>query len=536
MSTELSKATLERKDKDELTQIAAAMGGKPGSRARKAEIVDLILDLAGVGDAPANTDTDTDTRSGDEPQGYTADPMADARAEAQGEGTSGRSNRVASANGSRANSGTTPDEGDTPAAKDGGASGGGSGDAEQTTQESGETGNRKRRRRGRNRGGNDGNDDWNGEPAEVEGYLDLRDDGYGFLRVKGFLPSKEDVYVSVKQVRQFGLRKGDQLSGAGRPANRSEKNPALVRIDAVNGREPDQAVNRVEFDELTAVFPEEVLTLSSDDADPTGRIIDLIAPVGKGQRGLIVSAPRTGQTSVLKQVARSIEKNHPDLELVVLLVDERPEEVTEMRRSLDGADVIASTFDRPPDEHTAVAELTLERAKRMVETGRDVVLLVDGITRLARSYNTTSSGRMLPSGIDPIAIHPAKRLFGAARKVEEGGSLTVLATALVDTGSSVDEAIFEEFDGTATMELRLDRLLAGRGLHPAIDVLRSATRSEGRLVGDAELATRLRMREALSSAADGATNAAPLELLLEALAASNDNAAVAAKLAKAASR
>lgn len=527
MSAELSKTTLGRKDKDELMQIAAAMGGKPSSRARKAEIIELILELAGVGEEEvASSDT------GDsEPTRYTADPMADALAEAEGANNNGDSNQTSSAGGESIESGTASETSREGAVSDSKEEVTNNPEAARLPHEAGETANRKRRRRGRNRGG-EGHDDWNGEPIDVEGYLDLRDDGYGFLRVKGFLPSKEDAYVSVKQVRQFGLRKGDQLAGAGRPANRSEKNPALVRIDVVNGRDPDQAVNRVEFDELTAVFPDEFLSLSSEGPDPTGRIIDLIAPVGRGQRGLIVSAPRTGQSSVLKQIAKSIEKNHPDLDPVVLLIDERPEEVTEMRRSLERSEVIASTFDQPAEEHAAVAGLTLERAKRMVETGRDIVLLVDGITRLARAHNAISNGRILPSGIDPIAMQPAKRLFGAARKVEEGGSLTIMATLLVDTGSSIDEAIFKEFEGTATMELRLDRLIAGRGLHPAIDVLRSATRAEDRLVTESELATRLRIREVLSEASKDGTSAIALELLLGALASAKDNEGVAAQLAK----
>jgi transcription termination factor Rho len=363
-------------------------------------------------------------------------------------------------------------------------------------------------------------EEYSGEPVEVEGLLDLRDDGYGFLRVKGSLPSKDDIYVSVKQARQFGLRKGDQLMGASRPAMRNEKNPALLRIDQVNGVDPEQARKRPKFEDLTPLFPDEKLSLemTDDPSNMTARIIDLISPIGKGQRGLIVSPPKAGKTHIVKQIVRSIEVNNPEVKLMVLLVDERPEEVTDMRRWLrnETSEVVASTFDRPADEHTQIAELTIERAKRLVEDGRDVVIVLDGITRLARAYNLAApaTGRIMSGGVDSGALYPPKKFFGAARNVEEGGSLTILATALVETGSKMDEVIFEEFKGTGNMELRLDRRLAERRVFPAIDVDASSTRHEELLFQRNQLQLVWALRRVLSGLAstDGG-NSAALELL-----------------------
>jgi transcription termination factor Rho len=362
-----------------------------------------------------------------------------------------------------------------------------------------------------------------GEPVDVAGYLDLRDEGYGFLRVRGYLPSRDDVYVSVKQVRQFSLRKGDQLTGASRPANRTEKNPALLRIDEVNGKDPEEARNRPRFEDLTPLFPDEKLRLETPgrdtgtSADMTARIVDLIAPIGKGQRGLIVSPPKAGKTTIVKEIVQSIERNNPDVHLMVLLVDERPEEVTDMRRSTTG-EVIASTFDRPAEEHTSLAELTIERAKRLVEEGRDVVIVLDGITRLARAYNQAApvGGRIMSGGMDSGALYPPKKFFGAARNVEEGGSLTILATALVETGSKMDEVIFEEFKGTGNMELRLDRRLAERRIYPAIDVDGSSTRHEELLFDRKQLQQVWKIRRALHAlTAEGGSNGAALERLFD---------------------
>ena len=341
-----------------------------------------------------------------------------------------------------------------------------------------------------------------GELVPVKGLLDLREEGYGFLRTSGYLASNKDVYVSVSQARRFALRRGDAVEGACRPAGPSEKYPALIRIDTICGLTPDEARNRRRFEDLTALFPDEQLRLEMPDTPGnfTERIVDLISPIGKGQRGMIVSPPKAGKTTVLKQIAHSIEANNPDVHLMVLLVDERPEEVTDMRRSVKG-EVIASTFDRPAEEHTAVAELTIERAKRLVELGRDVVIILDGITRLARAYNLSqpATGRIMSGGVDSGALYPPKKFFGAARNIEEGGSLTILATALVDTGSRMDEVIFEEFKGTGNLELRLDRKLAERRIYPAIDVNASSTRHEELLFDRGQLQQVWKLRRVLNA-------------------------------------
>jgi transcription termination factor Rho len=370
------------------------------------------------------------------------------------------------------------------------------------------------------RGEHGGEQQQGAEPVQVSGYLDLRDEGYGFLRVHGYLASKEDAYIPVKLTRQYGLRKGDHVTGLSRPAGRNEKNPAMLEIHTVNGADPEKAKSRPRFEDLTALFPDEKLRLEnpSDPANMTARIIDLISPIGKGQRGIIVSPPKAGKTTIMKTIATSIERNHPEVRLMVLLIDERPEEVTDMRRTVRG-EVIASTFDRPSDEHTHVAELAIEKAKRMVEQGDDVVIILDGITRLSRAYNLAApaSGRILSGGIDAGALYPPKKFFGAARNVEEGGSLTILATALVETNSRMDDAIFEEFKGTGNMELRLDRKLAERRIYPAIDVDASSTRHEELLFDRKQLQMVWKLRRVLSGlAADG--NAAPgLELLVDRL-------------------
>ena len=390
----------------------------------------------------------------------------------------------------------------------------------QANQDQSQDQRRRNRRRNRQQ-----NDEHPTHIIDIEGHLDLRDDGYGFLRVKGNLPTKSDVYVSVKQVKQFGLRKGDRVRGASRPSAQNEKNPALLRIDLVNGDDPELARDRSEFGQLTPLFPDERLRLerAGDPINMTTRIVDLLSPIGKGQRGLIVSPPKAGKTTIMKEIARSIEINNPEVVLLVLLVDERPEEVTDMRRWLrrSTSEVIASTFDRPASEHTYIAEMAIERAKRLVEEGRDVVIILDGITRLARAYNLTAppTGRLMSGGLDAAALYPPKKFFGAARNVEEGGSLTILGTALVETGSKMDEVIFEEFKGTGNMELRLDRRSAERRIYPAIDVDASSTRHEELLFEREQLQQVWKLRRVLSGLAsenDG-HGAAGLELLIDRL-------------------
>ncbi|MDR0347722.1 MAG: transcription termination factor Rho, partial [Coriobacteriales bacterium] len=323
--------------------------------------------------------------------------------------------------------------------------------------------------------------------VSCEGILDLLPEGYGFLRTSGYLPGESDVYVGMSMVRRNGLRKGDLVTGQVRPARENEKYAALHRIDAVNGLAVEESRNRRRFADLTPVYPDERLLMEHGLHTITARTIDLVAPIGKGQRGLIVSPPKAGKTTILKDIAAAISANNPDVHLMCLLVDERPEEVTDMQRSIKG-EVISSTFDMPSENHIAVAELVIERAKRLVEVGRDVVILLDSITRLARAYNLAqpASGRILSGGVDSTALYPPKRFLGAARNIEDGGSLTILASALIETGSKMDEVIFEEFKGTGNMELRLDRDLADRRIFPAIDPVASGTRKEDLLLDTQE--------------------------------------------------
>jgi transcription termination factor Rho len=595
-STTLERSALERKDREELTTIAQALGAKPPSRARKAEIVQLILELTGVAssespgvdegepkrkrtragnggsqqeatvdESDSPTDTTTDAPAAAEPVGAD-EPPAEWEAAVTDEGRADSGSRAGTdddrsggSNGQDATAGAERSEGggSTRAATEGEVRGGGrqgrAADGRKREPERpgaqsrdeghqvdvNEPGNRRRRRRGRRGGAETHVEDYTGEPLDVEGLLDLRDEGYGFLRVKGSLPSKDDVYVSVKQARQFGLRKGDHIKGGSRPALRNEKNPALLRIDLVNGKDPEEARGRRRFEDLTPLFPDDKLALETteDGSNMTARIVDLLSPIGKGQRGLIVSPPKAGKTTIMKQIARSIEANNPEVKLIVLLVDERPEEVTDMRRWLrsPGSEVVASTFDRPAEEHAQVAELTIERAKRLVEDGQDVCIILDGITRLARAYNLAApaTGRIMSGGVDSGALYPPKKFFGAARNIEEGGSLTILATALIETGSKMDEVIFEEFKGTGNMELRLDRRLSERRIYPAIDVDASSTRHEELLFPRGQLNLVWALRRVLSglSSTDGG-NAAALELLIDRMKTFRTNEEFLAEVAK----
>ncbi|MFF0159411.1 transcription termination factor Rho [Streptomyces sp. NPDC005263] len=371
-----------------------------------------------------------------------------------------------------------------------------------------EGGRRGRRGRYRDRRGRRGRDDVAAEPQladddvliPVAGILDILDN-YAFIRTSGYLPGPNDVYVSLAQVRKNGLRKGDHVTGAVRQpkeGERREKFNALVRLDSQNGMAPESGRGRPEFNKLTPLYPQDRLRLETDPGILTTRIIDLVAPIGKGQRGLIVAPPKTGKTMIMQAIANAITHNNPECHLMVVLVDERPEEVTDMQRSVKG-EVISSTFDRPAEDHTTVAELAIERAKRLVELGHDVVVLLDSITRLGRAYNLAApaSGRILSGGVDSTALYPPKRFFGAARNIEDGGSLTILATALVDTGSRMDEVIFEEFKGTGNAELKLDRKLADKRIFPAVDVDASGTRKEEILLGSDELAIVWKLRRVL---------------------------------------
>jgi len=333
-----------------------------------------------------------------------------------------------------------------------------------------------------------------------EGILEVHVDGYGFLRSDNYLSGDNDIYVSPSQIRRFRLKTGDKILGITRPAKSGEKYKALLYVKSVNGLNPEKSVSRPDFDSLTPVYPTERIVLETASNELSMRMIDLLAPIGKGQRGMIVSPPKAGKTTLLKKIANAISINHPEIEIIVLLIDERPEEVTDMKRSVNG-DVVYSTFDELPRHHAKVAEIVLERAKRLVEHGKDVVILLDSITRLARAYNLTipATGRTLSGGLDPGALYIPKRFFGAARKLEEGGSLTILATALVETGSRMDDVIFEEFKGTGNMEIHLDRKLSEKRIFPAIDINKSGTRREELLLSQKELETIWGIRKALSN-------------------------------------
>ncbi|MCY0940100.1 transcription termination factor Rho [Streptomyces antarcticus] len=404
----------------------------------------------------------------------------------------------------------------------------------------GEDGRRGRRGRYRDRRGRRGRDEF--APSEpqvadddvlipVAGILDILDN-YAFIRTSGYLPGPNDVYVSLAQVRKAGLRKGDHTTGAVRQpkdGERREKFNALVRLDSVNGMAPESGRGRPEFQKLTPLYPQDRLRLETDPGVLTTRIIDLVSPIGKGQRGLIVAPPKTGKTMVMQAIANAITVNNPECHLMVVLVDERPEEVTDMQRSVKG-EVISSTFDRPAEDHTTVAELAIERAKRLVELGHDVVVLLDSITRLGRAYNLAApaSGRILSGGVDSTALYPPKRFFGAARNIEDGGSLTILATALVDTGSRMDEVIFEEFKGTGNMELKLDRKLADKRIFPAVDVDPSGTRKEEILLNAEELAIVWKLRRVLHAL----DSQQAIELLLDKMKQTKSNAEFLMQIAK----
>jgi len=572
MTTDIDRSMLEGKDREELHAIASAVGVKAPTRMRKADLVTAILDATGAGgstpagdDAPAPKKRTVRSARASQAEDGSIEALA-AEEEAMVGGAEPepeiaprpRRARAAAAPEAPVDADAQPEPGDDPGpgaverdhrdrevvptpAEAGGGDGPDMGafDHDDDQQAAfGEGGSRRRRRgRGRNRGGFEGDVrpgmEPSGEPVDVKGLLELRDEGYGFLRTTGYLAGASDVYVSASQVRRFALRKGDYLEGASRPQASNEKYPALLRVDTVNGLSTDEARQRPRFEDLTPLFPDEKLRLEQpgNPGAITGRIVDLVAPIGKGQRGLVVSPPKAGKTTILKHIVHSIEHNDPGVHLMVLLVDERPEEVTDMRRHVQRGEVIASTFDRPSEEHTQVAELTIERAKRLVEMGRDVVVVLDGITRLARAYNLAApaSGRVLSGGVDSTALYPPKRFFGAARNLEEGGSLTILATALVETGSKMDDVIFEEFKGTGNMELRLDRRLAERRIYPAIDVQASSTRHEELLFTPGQLNQIWKLRRVLNALEDGAG----LELLIDKLKTTKTNDEFLTEMAKA---
>lgn len=623
MSDNLSveRVELQKKDKSELQTIVAALGGKPPSRATKADLIEAVLQLSGVvetnisdsrpaapdrsaaeapapdatgesadaaegelpfsGENKAQTASGRDQRADAQPAGRAPRPRRGkknteppAEWETEVEGRSPRSDAPAprqqqnepkkqNSNGSNERSGGNQDrpKGDRPNAdgkpnadkssenkssenkssenKPNGDKFDGDKGGNDKNGDDGDGSNRRRRRRGR---GRDREDEQLPamESIEATGYLDLRDDGYGFLRVNGYLQSVEDVYVPVKMARLFGLRKGDLVEGTARPANRNEKNPALQSITSINGADPELSKSRLRFEDLTAISPFERLRLETDDR-PTAsaaRLVDLVAPIGKGQRGLIVAPPESGSLELIKQLAGGVETNNPEAHLMVLLFDGRPEDVVEVTRSLEFGEVAAASFDSPPEEQCALVDFTVERAKRMVEGGEDVVIIADGLTSIARAYSlgVQPSGRTI-TGVDAAALHPTKRFFGSARKLEEAGSLTILATIRVGTGAIFDEAIFEEFQGTATSEVHLDAWLADEGVFPNIDLELSMTRNADLLAEPDDLTAVDALRALMAAAIDEADGPAvdAARRLVERLEASTSNEAFLAGIAKATS-
>ena len=540
----MDRTLLEKKPLAELREIASTLELRGYQRMRKADLVDLIIEAGTNGAARDNGTEATSTPAPDaervRARHRDGQDEAGAEAAATPAGSSQPSLRGTT-------SSVTDDERRPPApvrsdrvddGRDLDASDGQDRGRERVAQrdrdESGESddqmggnrgrGKRERRRKNRPGGGPGGQQNENLDDAEVRtGVLDLLPEGYGFLRVTGYLAGNRDVYVSQSFVRRYDLRRGDRVGGPIRRNKNNDKFPALARVDTIEGEpQGDEVRRRVEFKDLTPLFPQERLRLEVSEKSPIAmRLVDMMAPIGKGQRGLLVSPPKAGKTTVLKQLAHAIEENDPDVHLMVLLVDERPEEVTDFERSTKG-EVISSTFDRPAEDHTQVAELTIERAKRLVERGRDVVILLDSITRLGRAYNLAAptSGRVLSGGIDSAALYPPKRFFGAARNIEEGGSLTIIATALIDTGSKMDEVIFEEFKGTGNMELRLDRRMEQKRIFPAIDIQSSGTRREELLLGGDDLATIWKLRRLLATM----DAEAALALLIDKLRATKSNA------------
>jgi transcription termination factor Rho len=516
----LEREVLEGKVVTELQEIASRLGVSGTQRLKKSDLISAILKATpdGKGSAKADGKTNSDgPRATAEvaeapPEAGAAEAVPDAPTEAA------TSQPVTTGNGE------TPSTGGPPAQRAGGHATMAPAREERWDRDR-DRGGRGRRRRGRDRGRDRGErggggdrsgprerpessdaSDQNVEAEARTGVLDVLPEGYGFLRTSGYLPGPSDIYVSLSQIRRFALRRGDEISGYVRRPKDNEKYFALVRVETVAGLDPETARSRPKFEQLTPLFPDERFLLEWGPQAVTERIIDLVAPLGKGQRELIVSPPKAGKTTILKQIANGIMANTEGVHLIVLLVDERPEEVTDWQRTVKAAEVVYSTFDRPAEDHTQVAELVLERAKRLVEAKQDVVILLDSITRLARAYNLSApaSGRILSGGVDSTALYPPKRFFGAARNIEEGGSLTIVASALVETGSRMDEVIFEEFKGTGNSEIRLDRQLSEKRIFPAIDIEASGTRKEELLYEKEELALVWRLRRVLHALAPGA--------------------------------
>ena len=561
----MDRSTLEGKLLPELQQIAQTMGIEGSQRLRKAGLIDAIVEASSNGERPGNGEAST--RPSRETavatiDGATGDVVtSDGASEESRDGSDDEAEASASpvASDERQPSDRSP-VGDDPQSDDRPGGSGGSRPQDRGERNQDRSGPQDRGDRGDRGEQGDRNDPRNRrrrptreerrqqreerrereEQERVEalktapsaaGILDLLPDGYGFMRTSGYLPGPDDIYVSMSQVRKHQLRKGDVVTGKVRQPKDSEKYWALLEVEKVNDIGVDEVKERRNFDKLTPLFPDERFRLESGPTAVTERIIDMIAPIGKGQRGMVVSPPKAGKTTVLKQIANGIVNSSPDTHVIVLLVDERPEEVTDWQRTVEAAEVVYSTFDKPTDQHIQVTELVLERARRLAESGRDVAVILDSITRLARAYNLAapSSGKILSGGIDSGALYPPRRFFGAARNIEEGGSLTIIASALVETGSRMDDGIFEEFKGTGNMELRLDRSLSEKRLFPAINVDASGTRKEELLMPPEELALVIKLRRVLHALDVGAA----LELLVDKVRATKSNEQFLKEIAKA---
>jgi transcription termination factor Rho len=537
MDTTMERSALEAKLLPELQQIAQTLGVEGTQKLRKAGLIDAIVSASGNGERASD-------RNGEDVGAPV--PATSTLTEGSPSDRGDEVNEAHEADDRRDDRDREPrrnDRGDRPAGQGGGQRPSAQSSAQGSVQGSGDGGSerdrrrrpsREERRRSREerrvRDEQDREEELKTAPTRT-GILDILPEGYGFLRCSGYLPGSDDVYVSLSYVRRHQLRKGDTVMGKIREPKNNEKYPALLSVESVNDMEPEKATGRPVFDKLTPLFPNDRFRLESGPTAIAERIVDMVAPIGKGQRGMIVAPPKSGKTTILKQIANGIIGSNPETHVIVLLVDERPEEVTDWQRTVQAAEVVYSTFDKPTDQHIQVTELVLERAKRMAEMGQDVAIILDSLTRLTRAYNLgmPASGKILTGGIDSAALYPPRRFFGAARNIEEGGSLTIIASALVETGSRMDDGIFEEFKATGNMELRLDRQLAEKRLFPAINVDPSGTRKEELLLPPEELALVIRLRRVLHALEPGAA----LELLIDKLRSTKSNEQFLKDIAKA---
>jgi transcription termination factor Rho len=539
-TTTTDRSVLEAKLLPELQRIAQSLGVEGAQKLRKAGLIDAIV-AASNGEAPRASNGDRGAAAAaqqdagsERPEDASEDDEADDAQDDAQMGPAAPSRDVSGDDARVRDDGRGPGQGQSQ--------GPGSGQGQRPDRGGPDGGDRDRRRRPsredrrrlreerRVREEQDRVEELATAPTRT-GILDILPEGYGFLRCSGYLPGNEDVYVSLSQVRRHQLRKGDTITGKIREPKNNEKYPALLQVDSVNDMDPEKASSRPVFDKLTPLFPNERFRLENGPLAVTERIVDMVAPIGKGQRGMVVSPPKAGKTTILKQIANGIINSNPETHVIVLLVDERPEEVTDWQRTVKAAEVVYSTFDKPTDQHIQVTELVLERAKRLAEMGQDVAIILDSLTRLTRAYNLgmPASGKILTGGIDSAALYPPRRFFGAARNIEEGGSVTIIASALVETGSRMDDGIFEEFKGTGNMELRLDRQLSEKRLFPAINVDASSTRKEELLLPPEELALVIRLRRVLHALEPGAA----LELLIDKLRATKSNEQFLKDIAKA---